>query len=382
MSVNIRNFVNTNIQRYVSVPVDSTRDTTALFLGDDFTACVGKTYIGITNETYESSTLKSITLNYFTTSEKVVASETLSVEDFGTLVSYLRMYFNNSGVKVKCFSGELADTTIASLDDKIIVLVQLGKTYTDTTDETCDYVDTLVGVKRKIIVGRIDATNETKSILTKCNYGCLALKYSTIVGAEMAIAGYLSSINVYDEDDVKDYDFTIEKGFENDKAISDKITTESDTSSLADISINFDMYIADEMRNIGGNLTNGNSVVDEFILIVLQQLVTDNVMKTLSSKIKGQSGISAIRTSISEILNNFVSSGYLVTDMLWTDKDLYITNSLTSKSELVISKNTPITTGYHIHMFKMGDDRRSVNSYIVLPTAKGIRYVDIQGVTL
>ena len=47
--------------------------------------------------------------------------------------------------------------------------------------------------------------------------------------------------------------------------------------------------------------------------------------------------------------------------------------------ETIITKNTPISNGYYIHMFKISGDLRKAYAVIVVATNKGIRYVIVDG---
>lgn len=378
MSLSVTNFVYADIHHLDSASPNVSRDTVGLFLDNeelsDYYDCVVLSYVKGDNSstiTYMNGT--TLTPKTFTSTDIIATS---GLED------YLSVFFANGGVKVKLLAGDLSKYT--TLDNDIVVIAELKKAFTGVADTNVTKIDALTGIKRKLVVGRIDyssyKTNQfNPESVTK--YQCLALKYSSVVGAEMAIAAYLSRINVYNSEDVKDYDFTVENGFDADKTnkVGDTIAV-TENESLADIQVNFNMYLANEMRNIGGNLTNGNSLVEEYILIVLQQNLTNKLINSLSTKLKGQSGLSAIRTAISEELNKFVDSEYLATDQVWTYETLYKTNpAISNLSELIIEKNTPLTTGYNIHIFKMDSKRRNVYVFVILATTKGIRYIRVDG---
>ena len=113
----------------------------------------------------------------------------------------------------------------------------------------------------------------------------------------------------------------------------------------------------------------------------MQQDLTTSVFKTLSTKISGQKGLAAIRTSISEVMDMFVNSGFLTTEKVWTSSDLVLPNKAdgTKPNETIITKNTPISNGYYIHMFKISGDLRKAYAVIVVATNKGIRYVIVDG---
>lgn len=272
----------------------------------------------------------------------------------------------------------------------------------------------------------------------------IAVKVSNIVGAEMTIAAYLSKMKVYDETSVNDYDFTEEYGlytgtvvtenldiYKNNNLLytmnsngndnnqmydrvpaDDDINTNTtyylldtkedvsdvieggvtDGQSLQGTPYNFEMVVGGRSLNIGGNVIGHPSginpecysLVEQFIIIVLTQTTTSAVFTALSAKLSGQKGMGSLRTALSAELNKYVNSGFLVTNRVWMQPTLIMPNEVDSSQEpeTVITKNTPLAAGYYIHVFKLSTDRRKVYIVMILPTKKGIRYVQVEGRTI
>lgn len=349
----IKNFVNIDIKHQEKYTEPGTRPTVLLFVKGDL-------------PTYTDSD-KNVKNQV---EADTIYEETPSTLNDTTLKAYFDIFFDNGGVKLMIKNNALPTTAddFKKLGNDYIILATTEDTYQAEKYPTTG-LDSLVGIDRKILVLRktsIDNLEESKNV---------AVKYSNVLGAEMTIAAYLSQIDVYDEEKVKDYDFTVEYDVDDD--VSGNV---DNTGSLSEIKYNFEMKIVDTIRNIGGNMTDGNSLVEEFITIILQQTLSYTLINALSKKLKGQSGMAAIRTAMSEELNRYVSSGFLVTDKVWTNPDLVAKNPVDNKVEkTVIKKNTPISSGYYLYFFPLANNYREVGVFLVIATAKGIRYIEVDG---
>lgn len=359
--------ISTNITYDTAISISSTRDTVLLYI-ETLPSGVedGMLFVEKTTDVHKDDEGK-----YSVIKDGESETTTLTITD-SDFIRYLDTYFLNGGNKLLIKKGTIPTnvTSLKTLSTNYIVLVQYDTNGGFSSSKYAN-IDTLTGVFRKIIVGR-----SSKQIATD-ELGCCAVKVSNLVGAEMSIAAYLSQIDVYDSGKVNDYANTIETMFDDESVTIDV----SEDTSLISIPYNFDMYIANEWCNLGGNLTNGESLVVEYILIIMQQTLTNALYRTLRAKVKGQSGVSALRTAMCAELNKYTSSGFLVTDRVWEKDDLTLSNPLdkTASKETIISKNTPISSGYYIHMFKLTNNRREVYSYIILTTNAGIRYVRVDG---
>lgn len=347
MAIDVTNFVNVNIDRIVKVAETGSRPEVMLFSASSKATLIGSNsdYTKFYDENYAEVTLKSAD------------------------IPYAKYFFMNGGCKLTLTTDTLPTTAeeIKKLSTDVVILASVAS----ISDKSV--FDKLEGIYQKIFVYRVADNTSDK---TSSNF--LAYKVSPNAGAEMTIAAYLSQIKMYTNGSPVDYDFTKES----------LVTLEDHTNDLTfagtDIvkcPYNFNIKIADNYYNIGGNSTNGEDLVEQFGLIVMQQDLTTALFKTLSSKISGQKGIAAIRTSIAETLDAYVNSGFLVNDKVWTDSDLVLPNKADSSkpNETVITKNTPITSGYYIHMFRLSSDYRKVYCVVIVATSKGIRYIVLDG---
>lgn len=174
----------------------------------------------------------------------------------------------------------------------------------------------------------------------------LILKYGE-PGVEMSIGAYLSQINIDYTNSVQDYDYTTsnvvyeyttngEK-----KSIGKSYNDNELVTYLMKQNVNIDSMLVGAIRNLGGNQFNGRDLVNEYMLIVLNQTLTERLVSLLTKKIKYNStGLSLIGAEISRELQRYLNNGYLTTDKSWTDEDL------SYKGITIITKNTPLKTGF------------------------------------
>lgn len=344
MAIDIRNLVNINIEPYKSASDSGTRSTALVYGG---------------------------TLKYDATSLADVKKA--GVKEDSLEYNGAKLFFENGGIKLKAVGTNLptkaTDLMCKDLLENIII-INIGTT--NTYNES-DFAK--AGIYKKIIIeGGTSLPTSSKS------FTAYKLETSTSSGERYLIGAYLSKIKVYNESSIKDYSMTLETG-STITDLSSKVTSESD-SSLEDISYNFNMLIGGNYYNIGGNCTDGSDLVNNFTTIVLEQTTTNALVRTLSAKLKGQTGLSAIRTAISSELDKYVYSGFLSTNKVWTDEDLTLPSEVGGNDEVVITKNTPLSSGYHIHLFKLSSNERSVYAFLILPTSKGIRYIKVDGYSL
>lgn len=349
-NIDIRRFVDINIIHDTTTVINSTRDTVVL----------------LTGEGSEGSS------NTFDNLSGLL--EKLDTETYPLTISYATIYFNNGGAKLKVIEGitdtKLADT-INELDESEIIVAYTGdfskvKEVAIARENNAN----IYGVYEKILLGRI-TTGDTSKIKN------LAVKYSAVTGAEMTIGAYLSTINVNKADSVKDYSFTKEN-----------ITAESNDDSVLktvlDNNMNVDMYLAGNILNLGGNLKNGLDIVNEYVLIILQQTVTERLLNVLTEKLAGSKGVSKIKTTIVAELNRYTQCGYLSTDKVWNEDDKNIVYN--GKTYTVIEKGTPLLLGYEIFIVPLNDlseEDKALHKappvYLILADKYGIRAVTVNG---
>lgn len=359
MDINIKRFVNIDIHQKILSSVSSIRDT-AVLLTSDGNANSNKVF---------SSYAAMLADNTFKSYE-----ETLK---------YAKVFFDNGGIKLDIHCGIVSKDAIVleikSLPTSEIVVAYAGdatmmeEAAIEITTQSGDVNDItkVYGINQKILLSRVATAKDDSSINN------FAVKVSAIEGAEMTIAAYLTKLSIYGTDTIHDYAFT-----------SENITAEANNDAILgavlDNNMNVDMTLVNAVRNLGGNLTNGLDIVNQYVLIVLQQTVTDRLLSLLTQKIKGQSGISAIYTAIAGELGRYVTNGYLVTDKIWTDETKTV--SYNGKTYTLIEKNTPLTLGYRVVVLPYSslseDDKQNHKCppiYIFLAESYGIRSITING---
>ena len=206
------------------------------------------------------------------------------------------------------------------------------------------------------------------------NFG---VKYSTVLGAEMTIAAYLSRVNVYRTNTVADYMFTQE-------ALTDEKVDDTTFGSILDENMNVDVYLAGAVRNMGGNLKNGADLINSYVKIILHQTLTERLLDLLTTKINGARGLAQIYATVAQELEAYRSCGYLTTDKVWTDEDL--TTTYNGQTYTIITKGTPLLLGYSIKILPLSSltlvdktERKTPPIYIIIADQYGIRKITING---
>lgn len=391
MAIGITNFVNINIEKLQQVVDSGTRPTVVVYEvpgGNDgaITDLSTPTEEGFGN--FKDLILVGASSDYSTFYEPN-GKETKRIKDNAggkDVRQYARIFFQNGGVRL-IFTARpltaLSDSEYKKENLQNIIWVQYNSDGKDAEPKADNNLKDLIGtgIYSKLLIYRSgsvagDLPEEIKNVKSS-----VIIKTSDIVGAEMTVAAYLSKMKVYDK--VADYDFTEEFGVPEDLSnlLDDPI---NDGSVVIGFPGNLEMQVGtNKYLNVGGNTLAGTPLVEQFVTIVLTQTLTDKVFDVLSTKLAGQRGLAAIRTAISAELDRYVNSGFLTTDKVWTSNDLIIDNPLNpGHPETIITKNTPLASGYYIHLFKLGSDGQSAYAFILLPTIKGIRYIKIDGRTM
>lgn len=354
--INVKRFVDIDIKYHIDSTLIGTRDTVVLFTPDG------------TNGTIRDITSISDVNTYYSANANTKA--------------YLDMFFNNSGVKVRVIEGtaysSITAEMIANLDNKYILIaavipsadVSAGYAALKTIATTRSADSTVYGVNEKIILAR--TTSEDDSSIKN-----FAVKKSSILGAEMTMAAYLTRIDVYRQNSVYDYMFTPE-------AITEEELSDSEYATVINNNENVDVYLAGAVRNCGGNCKDGSDLTNEFVRIVLHQTLTDRLITLLTQKVKGSTGISKIYNTISQELDNYLNAGYLATDKIWTDDTLITTYN--GRQYTVIEKGTALLNGYQITVlpFSALSDadkaaRKAPPIYVVIADQYTIRQITING---
>ena len=358
--INLKRFVDIDIQSKVVRAVSGTRNVIVLYTPEGTSGT--------------SNTVSSLTeANSIYTSSK-----------FPETLKYLTMFFDNGGVSAYVIEGKSASSLtiddIKNLSNEYIIIgcvkgasEEIDTIYSElkTLASSLSSDSTVYGINEKIIVARTITTSDSSSVE---NFG---VKYSKIEGAEMTIAAYLSQINVYKQDTVKDYSFSVE-------TITPEDVDDTTFGTLMNNNINIDVTLVDSVRNLGGNLKNGSELTNAFVKIVLHQTLTDRLTQLLVQKIKNSSGISQIYSVISQELEFYKTAGYISSDKVWTSADLDV--NYNGETYTVIQQGTALINGYVIKVLPISSlteaDKAAHKAppiYIVLADQYGIRQITING---
>lgn len=396
MAIGITNFVNINIEKLQRTIDSGTRPTVVVY--EVPSSAIEDLLTGDENPgagTFEDLILVGASSDYNTFYEPS-GEETKRIKD-SNVKQYARIFFQNGGVRL-IFTARsltaLSDSEYKKENLQNIIWVQYnldGRPKADYKDgnnpiSLKDLIGT--GIYSKLLIYRSGSAVSAAGGLPKeieNVKSSVIIKTSDIVGAEMTVAAYLSKMKVYDK--VADYDFTEEFGVREDLSnlLDNSIDNPTnDRPVVIGFPVNLEMQVGtNKYLNVGGNTFAGTPLVEQFVTTVLTQTLTDKVFDVLSTKLVGQRGLAAIRTAISAELDRYVNSGFLTTDKVWASNDLIIDNPLNpGHPETIITKNTPLASGYYIHLFKLSLDRQAAYAFILLPTVKGIRYIKIDGRTM
>lgn len=155
--------------------------------------------------------------------------------------------------------------------------------------------------------------------------------------------------------------------------------TDTEAKEMIKKNINFIATIAGVPMIIGGSDKTGeNDITNLFMQIVLQQTLTNALMKLLSSKIKlNIAGITSVKNAVGVELDKYVNYGYISTDKLWTEDDLYL------DGELIAAKGSPLARGYVVHVSPITQenikDHQIPTIYVLYGDSVGVRKIVVQG---
>lgn len=351
-NIDLRKFVDINIQKHVDAIISGTRDTVVLF-----TAYGTKGTINIVSNIAQANVLyygKTGTEN---------------------LLKYLSIYFEHNGCKVAVYEGysTITKADIIALPDEYICIASTDVSYSalEGLADDLDADTNVYGIKEKLIFARTTLTDD--ALLTK-NF---VAKYSSIVGAEMTMLAYLSRIDVYGIDTVFDYAFTQER-------IAAENISDADFDSLMSNNINVNVFLANASRACGGNCKDGVELTNNYVRIVLHQTLTNRLIQLLTQKIKSNSGLGKIYTAIAQEMSFYLSNGYLTTDKVWSNETLTV--SANGKSYTIVEKGTALINGYIVKVLPLESltdaDKLAHKApliYIILADQYAIRKLTLNG---
>ena len=373
-NIDLKQFVDINIKAHVTSTVTGIRDTVILYTPEGELDTI-KEFTSLSDVTYLKNT---------------------------ATYAYLKQYFDNGGVKVRVIEGigynNITKEMITSLEDKYICIAcvipvenkEEGYLAIKNLAVTMNADSNIYGINEKLLITSTQVDIEN---LSQPDYSAsvknLIVKYSSVLGAEMTVAAYLSQIDIDEIDSVKDYAFTQEVlSTTQDGNIwtvtsGENINT-SDYMALQNVNMNVDVDLANAVRNCGGNCKDGSDIVNNFVRIILHQTLTDQLVNLLAQKIKSTTGVSKLYTVIAQELERYLNCGYLTTDKVWTDNTLKITrNNITYN---IINKGDALTNGYSIKILPMTSltptekaEHKAPPIYIIIADQYSIRKITING---
>lgn len=314
MAIKYTNFIKININKRPEYSATSTREEAVLIVKAD----AAKTY----------------NLN---------SSNYLKSEAYTTYTKQLDYFFLNGGHKlvIKATNKELTATNINAIIDDLpienIVIAIEGVENSILATVAGNYNNHADGAENKIILANITDIKNLDSLDTANN---LVYKYGE-EGSELSIAAYLTKLNIDNNDSVKDYAFTVEAKVNDDYIINKN----ADAEKLLKANINFIGNLANQNRNLGGDDSNGNDIINVFVNIMMQQTLSEKLMNVLASKIKYDvNGLNIISANLTQELQRYLACGYLTTSKQWTDDAwTVVENGITYT---IIGKNIALDKGF------------------------------------
>lgn len=280
-NIDIRKFVDVNITHHSTAVSASTRNTTVLFINQadygDLDAVVSSKaeFIYACGDDW-ATPVESYGMSYF---------------DNGGAKLYLKTIATPDAAKIKAAIKALPDEYIVvafpGYDNALVSAIQ-------SLNETP--ADKFYGIKTKLAVCYVPDVNSSTSVAN-----VIEVSDDDNMGPNYPIgmiAAYLSRIDISKPSSVKDYDFTpvkLDQSFELD-------WSDSRIDLALEYNTNIVVKLAGQNRIVGGNTTDGKDLVNEFMLIVLQQTVSEKVLNVLVQKIKGESGCAMLGTAIAQEL--------------------------------------------------------------------------------
>lgn len=277
------------------------------------------------------------------------------------------------------------NTTATHLPVEEILIFDTSATQTNASTNA----NTVSGIEKKIFINTTNSTSLSSYLpYTIAVYKNVEVSTNVAGGKQDVSAApflaYYTKIIKDSSVDASDLAFT-KTSFvdvvENSTTHKVVITEPTDTEAKEMIkkNINFIATIAGVPMIIGGSDETGeNDITNLFMQIVLQQTLTNALMKLLSSKIKlNIAGITSVKNAVGVELDKYVNYGYISTDKLWTEDDLYL------DGELIAAKGSPLARGYVVHVSPITQenikDHQIPTIYVLYGDSVGVRKIVVQG---
>lgn len=355
MSINLTNFVKININNHIDTTIKGTRDTALL--------------LSFGTETTATEPIKTTKSNY----ESQLTGKTEAL-------AFAKVFYDNGGICLDVLTVKNdtdLQTLMESIDTKYVAIAQIGMTRADFETAIANInLNTQDGIYHKIFVGEDTVENLVK---TDPQFSFKQIEnYVLKIGeanTSASVLAYLTQIDVYEEDSCQDYAFTLEKGLAG-------TTNNAAVKKCIENNLNIDAVIdGSNVRVVGGNDTLGYSIINQYMLILLHQTLTERLLQVLFSKIKyNDSGIASVLTAMVQELNRYTTNGYIMPNKLWTYDTLYYND------QVVIEKDAILPNGYKVVIMPFSTlteadlkAHKLPMIYVLVATSYGIRKIEITG---
>ena len=382
MSVKLTNFVKIKINHHMMENIGGTRDTAVLFhyssglVGDakrillnkmpDFGTQAEPTeyryLIGIEN--YLTSFFSNGGKNIYVITSNTITNKFVSDELEKVPMEYMVVGFAND---TATGSTSLAESVFRSAAEAWNISKENEKIYQKIFVSEIPYYN---------IATDLEAYETTEGAVKIELY---VLKYGS-QGIGASVLAYFTRLDVFSTNATQDYAFTTENY--NEASSAGYVFNDNDIiERIIALNFNADTKLAGQIKNIGGNDTAGFDLTNQFMLLVLHQTLTEAVLNVLVSKIRyNDSGLCLVMNAIIGQLNQFVSNGYITTNKVWTDPDLYY------EGYKIVGTNTPINNGYKVAILpfeSLSPAERAAHQlpkiFVLLADSYSIRKIVIDG---
>lgn len=368
MSIALDNFVNVSITRRAFTSLDNLVYDTVVYCAPTTITTTG--YVTNTG----SSGANGTKAKPYSLTDLNVAAPKAGDKD---LYEWAQRFFANGGKYIHVVKSLIA-TTLNLVDGTSIVTLDVPVNEIFLIDEAnvsaaAGYSDAftkfaqLKGQHQKIWVTKATTTDK----LDGKPEGYVAVYNNSTA----YLAAYYTKFRIAEANNVKDYSFTPVT------VVKDLPITDAENNTLVTAMgnhYNVISYLAGSYRALNGDDINGNDLTNLFMRVVLQQTLATALINLLTTKIKlNSTGIASVKSVLTYELNRFVTNGYISTDKIWPEDDLYL------DGELIVAKGFSIPGGYTIHVSPITqsniENRQIPPIYILYGDQVGVRKIVLTG---
>lgn len=372
MSVRIENFVDVKITRRAVQESAGAYDTAVYYSSNDSKAYYFINGTGNSTATGDKKHPKTIDQ----ASENVKKFGTEFFANGGKKLHVIKSLTYNTEENCWMFTDSNSLQNTSNVDIATHLPVEEIVVFAEGVPDIATTNATLSGIEKKI---HISSSNTPDSKPTSLS-GKVSIYQNNAVSGSVDVSSapllaYYTNIFKNGNATPNDYSFTL-------CTFTDAVTfadpTDETAKKMIENKINFIAEIAGGKRAIGGDTTAEEDITNLFMQIVLQQTLTNALMKLLSSKIKlNTAGITSVKNAVGVELDKYVNYGYISTDKLWTEDDLYL------DGELIAAKGSPLARGYVVHVSPITQenikDHQIPTIYVLYGDSVGVRKIVVQG---